>query len=148
MNTIAIDIVEAEDVYGVITKHERMENGELRFRLMHSDGSGYARTESRNGSGWQNSHYHIGAKEIYSVQKGWMAFAEYIDHKVCIQIIRPGDFIMSNPGVVHNVYLAADSVIHTVKFGETKDGDWHAFLEFDQVTKNLNEESIFRKAKK
>ena len=51
----AIDLA---DEYGIETHHERMPNGELRFRLHGKDGSGYVRVISGPRGAWQNSHYH------------------------------------------------------------------------------------------
>ena len=41
-----ISETEAERQHGIVANHTRMPNGELRFRLNASDGTGYVRTES------------------------------------------------------------------------------------------------------
>jgi hypothetical protein len=67
-----ISETEAERQHGIVANHTRMPNGELRFRLNASDGTGYVRTESVPGGNWQISHYHRELRETYIVQKGWM----------------------------------------------------------------------------
>lgn len=131
--------------FGINTRHEEMPNGELRFRLLSIDGSSYIRTESNNAT-WQNSHYHKKLKEMYIVQKGWIAFAEYIDGKLRLKLYYPGEFVISQPNVKHNVYLSANSVIHTVKFGDTSILDWNDALDFDELTKKLDEKDIVKLA--
>lgn len=138
-------ITEAEATdFGISTRHEKMPNGELRFRLLSSDGSSYIRTESGDMVEWQNSHYHRQVKEMYIVQKGWMAFAEYIDNKLCLKLYYPGDFVISQPNIKHNVYLSPNSVIHTIKFGDTSSSDWNAASDFDEITKSLTKEDIIK----
>src|ERR1700726_80882 len=61
---------------GISTSHSRMDNGELRYRLVAKDGSSYIRTEASAGGGWQNSHYHKILQETYIVEDKWLAFAE------------------------------------------------------------------------
>src|SRR5690242_10293711 len=61
---------------GIVTRHEQMDNGEYRFRLLASDGSAYSRTVAGDRGAWQNSHSHNTARETYIVQSGWMAFAQ------------------------------------------------------------------------
>ena len=64
---------------GVTTRHERMDNGELRFRLCASDGSSYIRTEASDQSGWQNSHLHRYVHELNVIQQGTMLVVEERD---------------------------------------------------------------------
>ncbi|MGC9494176.1 hypothetical protein, partial [Vibrio genomosp. F10] len=49
---------EASDKYGVSIRHGKMNtNGELRFRLLSTDGSAYIKTVTTSESeGWQNPH--------------------------------------------------------------------------------------------
>ncbi len=43
---------EASETHGVSAEHERMPNGEFRFRLKSSDGSGYVRTVACEQGAW------------------------------------------------------------------------------------------------
>jgi hypothetical protein len=131
---------------GIKTQHERMENGELRFRLTADDGSGYIRTVASETGGWQNSHYHEAVLETYISQQGWMALAELVDHEVLWHFLLPGDVYTTRPKISHNVYLPAHAVIHTVKHGTVAGGvDWHADSLLDSLTKPVLEEDIRRR---
>lgn len=131
---------------GITTHHERMENGELRFRLIADDGSGYIRTIAGEAGGWQNSHYHEAALETYIAQQGWMALAELVDHEVRWHFLLPGDVYTTQLKIPHNVYLPAHAIIHTVKHGTVAGGvDWHADSVLDSMTKPVTEEEIRRR---
>lgn len=146
MNNIS-DVV-AENEYGITCRHELMANGELRFRLNSEDGSAYIRTVSGETGAWQKSHYHKSVRETYIVQKGWMAFARLVESKLSVSILQAGDVITTEPFVVHNVYLTAGAVIHTVKHGISQEKDWFGDEEFNKKTKDLTEEDIARLASK
>jgi hypothetical protein len=137
---IPIDTAESE--YGITHPHERMPNGELRFRLAAADGSAYIRTVSTHGSGWQRSHYHEGVRETYVVQAGWMALATWRDGHLAVERFAKDDAVTTRPNEPHNVYLPAGAVIHTVKHGITEGKDWHPAKELDQLTQNLHEQQI------
>lgn len=113
---------EAEGQYKITSEHEKMDNGELRFRLKKSDGSAYIRTESpatsRPEDGWQNAHYHNKFKETYIVQSGWMVYAELFEDRPRYYKYSAGELFTTPPNVIHNVYLPPGAVIHTVKHGE------------------------------
>jgi hypothetical protein len=47
---------EAEKNYGIKTKHNEMDNGQLRFRLEKDDGTKYVLTIEGNNRAWQDSH--------------------------------------------------------------------------------------------
>ena len=129
--------------HGIVARHERMANGEVRFRLLAKDGTGYVRTHSGESGASQNSHYHKTALETYVVQRVWAAFAELADGEVEWHVLRPGDVYTTHPGVAHNIYLPANAIIHTVKHGEeTIDGDWQAAEELDLLTKHVGEEVL------
>ena len=131
--------------HGITTCHQEMDNGELRFRLRKSDGSAYVRTESSPLGAWQNSHYHENIRETYIVQKGWIAYAELIEGERVINVYEAGELFTTKPHVIHNVYMPANAVIHTVKYGEASGEDRvesEATREFDQVTQCLNEDQI------
>ena len=59
------DLAEA---YGIETDHERMPNGDLRFRMYGRDGNGYVRTISGPVGAWQNSHFHQQIRETFIVE--------------------------------------------------------------------------------
>jgi hypothetical protein len=142
MEDISVDLAKT---YGVTTSHSRMDNGELRFRLVSTDGSAYVRVEATTDSGWQNSHYHRTILETYILQKEWAAFAELEDGEVTFRIMRPGDVYTTRPGISHNVYLPADAVILTVKHGGPTEGnDWYSDESLDSKTKHISEEQILR----
>ena len=124
--------------YGIATKHHIMDNGELRFRLIGSDGSAYIRTESSLDSGWQNSHYHTTIKELYLVQKGWILFAELLDDKVIIKKYTSEEYCISKPRVPHNVYMAPDTILHTIKFGDCAKADWERSERLDELIKKID----------
>lgn len=129
--------------YGITAKHDRMPNGELRFRLRNRDGSAYIRTEATSSSGWQKSHYHKSVRETYIVQSGTMALAEWIKENLRIRLFGPSEIVTTEPYVPHNVYLFANAVIHTVKHGDEGEvADWHADSSLDEKTTQLLESDI------
>lgn len=136
----------AEVKYGITCRHERMPNGELRFRLVSNDGSGYIRTVATSIGGWQNSHCHRELRETYIVQKGWMACAEFANGKRVLRKYGPGEIVTTRPHIVHNVYLPGAAVTHTVKHGKAQGLDWTPCPEFDSLTQNLTEDDINRLA--
>lgn len=134
---------EAAASRGVQARHEQMENGELRFRLTASDGSAYIRTVSTPYGAWQNSHYHNSVLETYIVQKGWVVFVELLSSGLSWQVMRQGDVYTTKPSVSHNLYVPADTILHTVKHGEThEENDWHSSPELDAETKSLSEAEL------
>jgi hypothetical protein len=133
---------EARSKYGISTKHEKMNNGELRFRLLCEDGSAYIRTVAGDQGAWQNSHHHKSVKETYIVQEGWMAYAEMREGVFIGTVYGKDASVTTQPGIVHNVYLPQGAVIHTVKHGIALDRDWHVSEEFDEMTKSLSEVDI------
>lgn len=138
--------VEEAGKMGISTCHEQMDNGEFRFRLRASDGSAYIRTVAPDRGAWQNSHSHREVVEVYLVQRGWMALAEADGEEMRLAIYSPGDSVTTHAGVVHNVYLSAASVIHTVKYAQHTDTDWTGDESFDRRTKALTESDIRRLA--
>lgn len=127
---------------GISFTKEVMINGELRIRLSSQDGSTYIRTEAGESGAWQNSHYHLELEETYIVQKGWIGVAELIDGVLSIRREKESGLFTIKPMVSHNLYLPANAVIHTVKHGKVKQGDWHESQELDALTKHLSERDI------
>jgi oxalate decarboxylase/phosphoglucose isomerase-like protein (cupin superfamily) len=135
---------QAECAFDVELTHERMENGELRFRLFGDDLNGYIRTVATSKGGWQKSHVHTEFKEFYLVEFGWMAMAiPAPDGAPILKIYEEGQSCFSPPGQTHNIYLSADSVIHTIKFGVRKRGPrFEPRPDFDAMTTHLTEDQI------
>ncbi|THB65101.1 MAG: hypothetical protein D6B26_04125 [Spirochaetaceae bacterium] len=133
---------EAREQFRICTNHEKMNNGELRFRLQSGDGSSYIRTVAGDCGAWQRSHYHEQTKETYIVQEGWMALAEQREGALLGRIYEKGTLVTTKPGIVHNVYLPCGAVIHTVKHGAASQSDWHESEEFDRMTTKLSEKEI------
>jgi mannose-6-phosphate isomerase-like protein (cupin superfamily) len=147
MSETEIGAKEAEGL-GIWTKHSKMENGELRFRLRSRDGSAYIRTEATSESGWQRSHKHRSVQETYIVQHGRMVLAECIDDRLRIRVITAGGIVTTQPHVPHNVYMFPRAIIHTVKHGEEGEtNDWIAEPSLDAKTRDLTEADILELAK-
>ena len=141
---------EANETYSVKTAfHEIQPGGELRFRLLHGDGTRYIRTEypdSARGT-WQEAHYHRSVLETYIVQKGWIAFADDSGGALRLRILSSGDIVTVQPGVRHNVYLPAGCIFHTIKHGAGQGEDKEAATEFSVKCKSLStEEAIIAAA--
>ncbi len=109
---------------GISTHHEKMDNGELRFRLS-TDSSSYILTRSSDQPKWQNSHFHTVKKEWYLVEKGEILIARIIQDKVILTRLRKEHSLLIEPSVIHNVFLYPDTVLHALKLGKTADSDWH-----------------------
>lgn len=124
--------------YGISTKHNIMDNGERRFRLLGADGSCYIRTESAEDSGWQNSHYHTRLSELCLVQQGWVVYAELLDGKVWAKRYAAGEHFIIRPMIPHNSFMGPNSILHTVKFGDCSDPDWIASPELDGLVKGTD----------
>lgn len=133
----------AKEEYGINCEHEKMPNGELRFRLRcDHDGTAYIRTVATADSGWQRSHYHKQVRETYIVQEGWMALATLRDGKLTLEHFSESGIVTTQPEVPHNVYLPGNAVIHTVKHGTAVGKDWNEHTELDQLTTTLTERQI------
>ncbi len=140
MTKITNDIATSD--YGITFQHEKMQSGELRFRLISEDGSSYIRTVNAKHGVWQNSHHHQSIKETYVIQKGWVAVANLIDGVLSLEMANTGDTFTVQPYIVHNLYLSADSVIHTIKHGASASNDWFGNCDLDKATKHLSEQDI------
>lgn len=139
-----IGAAEAEERFGVRARHEVMENGELRFRLIGNDGNAYIRTTTTIG-GWQRSHSHQRTYETYIVEAGWIAFATLAQASgdMVVEVHDSGSVFTTPLNVPHNVYLPAGATIHTVKHGSSDAApDWQASDELDRLTRHLSEEKI------
>jgi hypothetical protein len=121
-----------------------MPNGEVRLRLVSDDGSAYIKTLRPSAGAWQNSHSHKSLVETYVVQSGWMALAALTNDGLKITVHTPGALVSTEPNVAHNVYLAADSVIHTIKHGGA--ADWTPHPELNALTTALTEPELLARA--
>jgi oxalate decarboxylase/phosphoglucose isomerase-like protein (cupin superfamily) len=129
--------------YGIETRHDLMDSGERRFRLICStDGSSYCRTVASEKGAWQSSHYHKSVSEIYVVQSGWMVYAELKEEDFKLRVLREGETVSFAPFVHHNIYLSSEAVIHTIKYGKSEDNDWYASPELDNLTQHLSSEAL------
>jgi hypothetical protein len=132
----------AKERYGISMCHQRMDNGELRFRLIKDDGTAYVRTEAGSSGSWQESHCHKNVKETCVVQKGWIACAKMCNERCTIQVFREDEIFTIEPSTAHNIYMAKGSVIHTVKHGASKkenrilNGETE---KLDKIVQNLSE---------
>ena len=136
------DLAAATRSEGIRTRHERMANGEVRFRLLAGDGSAYIRTIAGRDGAWQNSHYHKSVVETYIVQRGWAALVELAGDQPVWHILRSGDVFTTKPNVSHNIYMPPGSALHTVKHGSGEQDDWHPCPKLDVLTKSLSEPEI------
>lgn len=129
--------------HGITTFHNRMPNGELRFRLKKADGTAYIRTEADSTGGWQESHYHKFVQETYIVQKGWIAFAQYENKEFTIKRFVEGQSFTTKPHIIHNVYMPKRAVIHTVKHGNGRgdDRNTEGTEFFDKICKSISNEN-------
>ena len=128
--------------YGISTSYELMENGEFRSRMTPSDGNGYIRTVASSVGSWQKAHFHSNLRETYIVETGWIASAELADGILLISKHFPGAVFTTQPKLSHNIYMSANSVIHTVKHGGVQSNDWHEDSDLTRRTRELSEEDI------
>lgn len=117
---------------GILTKHNQMDNGEKRYRLISFLGSSYILTLSADAPTWQKSHVHYQKTELYLVEKGWVLIAMIRDNGLEIKKLNENESYIINKGVPHNVYLAKDSILHAIKYGCIEE-DWNAWHELDQL---------------
>ena len=130
----------------ITTCIEQMENGDTKVKLIGTDGSYYCRTASSPHGGWQNSHVHVYVKEFYVVQSGWIAYASLGEQQLLIiKILKEGELIIVEPGTHHNIYMSANSVIHTIKHGSETYSDWVASPHLDGLTQSLTKDDILRR---
>lgn len=118
--------------YGVLISGDKMDNGETRIRVT-SGRSSYIRTETKDQTGWQNSHYHSEQRELYLVETGEALFAAVYNEKVVIRKYCSGDVFVVEPMIPHNVKISADGLTHTVKYGGRP--DWNAYPGLDAFLK-------------
>lgn len=122
---------------GVRANHERMDNGELRFRLNFADGTALIRTEATDPSGWQNSHYHKTVTELNIVQAGTVLYVELLPDGLHTRLCKPGEHFLTEAGIRHNSYFTPGTVVLTVKYGPIAPGDWYADTELDRLVRDL-----------
>ncbi len=130
---------------GISQTHERMENGELRFRLMGKDGSGYIRCENPGSPIWENSHSHSRLKELVLVQQGEVVFVELRGKETKFTLLQEGDCAITTPQIPHTECVGESAIVHTIKFGDCSNSDWIPSLELDAKTKSLSFEEACQK---
>ncbi len=129
-----------------------MPNGQTRRRVRMGDVAITITTTTV--AGWEDSHFHKGLRESYTVIEGCMAFAyestEEDDQRGLI-ILGPGDSVSSDINNPHNVYLYAGTTIGVFVYGEplgnpdSKGNDWWPAEDgFDAWSKGLDEAEIKR----
>ncbi len=131
--------------WGISQKHERMDNGELRFRLMGRDGSGYIRCENPGPPVWENGHSHSSLQELVLVQHGAVVFVELRGKETKFTLLQEGDWAVTTPQVPHTECVGGNAVVHTIKFGDCSNSDWIPSLELDAKTKSLSFEEACQK---
>lgn len=117
---------------GIWTAHHQMDNDEYRYRLVAADGCSYIRVEASEKGGWQKSHLHEYGHELYILQKGRASLVIMRNGNAICHEIQPYQSMIIEPGVAHNVYLAPDSVTHTIKYGDCRENDWVASPSLDE----------------
>lgn len=137
-----------------------MENGEVRTRLVVSDGTRMSHTEmcdydiSAGDLPWQDAHLHQGLIEQYTLIEGWAYFISEYDAAVTSHCTRIGETIKFAPGVPHVVLLGPNAKITTVLFGtpvpnpERKGEDWwpadNMFVEAAALQQSRCKEEVLR----
>lgn len=144
-NPKMISLEEARSA-GIDINFDEMDNGEKRYRLVASDGSSYCRTVSSKQGAWQNSHYHKSVSEFYVVQSGWLVYAELNqDRALNLRLLKENESVIVNPYIHHNIFLSANTVTHTIKYGDAQiEIDWFSSPELDKLTKGLSIEDFLR----
>lgn len=146
----SISSEEAASKYGITTRHNEMDNGELRFRLENPDGVAYIRTEASARGEWQNSHSHATATETYIVQRGWIVHASLCSGAPQFSLVAEGESITSPPGMVHNIYMPSNAVMHTLRHGNASTGEANRNEEatrLDDDTQHLSEGELLKLAR-
>lgn len=118
--------------HGIRTAHHEMDSGERRYRLISETGSSYILTQANAADFWQKSHYHKKKKEYYVVEFGWVLIARYENGQLRIFRLHPDEPCFIPAGVMHNIFMPAGTILHTIKYG-TAETDWHAASELDQL---------------
>ncbi len=141
---VLINSERAASEFGISKLDEQMPNGECRFRLTQSSGSGYIFTLSGDTGAWQRSHFHKWITEIYIVETGWMALAKLNSQDLHVAIVRAGEIAKLEPEVPHNVYLPNGAQVHTVKTGSRVDNDWFHCAKLDEKVLHLTESVLLK----
>lgn len=123
--------------YGIRTAHHKMDNGELRFRLVSEHGSSYILTQSTAKNGWQNAHVHRLKDEFYLVEEGVVLVARLIDNELKLDKLCKMDTMHIPPNVPHNVLISDNAVLHALKFGAQAE-DWTPCPELDRMLLNID----------
>ncbi|MFM5949749.1 MAG: hypothetical protein ACKOPM_11050 [Novosphingobium sp.] len=140
------EIVKLVKALGAREDHEIMPSGEGRLRLTFKDGNNFIRTVATDTGCWQQAHVHDRFSETTIVERGWVALAERRDGILRLQTFGEGQIFTSVPGIAHNLYVSANTVLHTVKHGNDGAGKWTADQQLSSETSALSEGDILRLA--
>lgn len=120
------------------------DSGETRVRV-----SGFAAdvtlTQLPAGQGsWQKSHRHVNVTEHSFVIQGWVALVTQSETgALFFKRYAAGDCFNTRPGLIHNLYLAGDTVLSTVKVGDNpEERDWIPCPELDDRLSALSESKV------
>ena len=65
-------------------------------------------------------------------------FVQLVDDNLVVERYGPEGIFISQPGIPHNVYVAGDTIFHTIKYGDCAKSDWIACPKLDEKIKNIN----------
>ena len=101
---------------------DQKNNGEKRFRLLHSEGSSYCLTIASKDGAWQNSHYHKNALEVYVVDQGWVVYASLQGGNLDMKIVKEGEHILVNGVRVWGTPMenAVEQAVNCGKYGQVE----------------------------
>jgi hypothetical protein len=142
---VTINAAESRFHNGITAELEKMENGELRYKLKKTDGTAYIRTEAPPNGGWQEAHFHNKVIETYIVQNKWIGFAVLVDKEPSYRIYKETQIFTVTPLVIHNIYMPKGAVVHTVKHGKAKGERRLTNFEtekFTDLTKKISENKL------
>ena len=66
------------------------------------------------------------------MEQGWILIALLRGSQLEFHRLRADESLFVEPGVPHNVYISADSLVHTVKYGSSTT-DWTPWPALDQL---------------
>ncbi len=123
---------------GSVYTNKVMSNGEIRTRMVFTNGVSVSQTKAENWSAglgdmpWQDAHYHGGLIEVYTNIEGisvyvWQEEGGSVLHSI---LEEPGETLVFKARVPHIVLLGPKARISTLLFGDPvgnsgrKNNDW------------------------
>lgn len=128
---------DAQDQFGIRTRHQQMPCGEYRFRLGLESGAGYCLTVAGDVGGWQKSHFHRCWTETYIVQQGWVLLATWEKGQGRVEKLDTNACRCLPSELPHNLYLPAGAKVHSVKSGDGQRSDWHDHKDLDRFCEGI-----------